>query len=386
MIRPGFQNELVIREILTKDQIDIFLEKAYTIWRLPFSKTRTCWGIWRKGIGGSEYSPQRPKVEDVEPTNKRESLETKTRISGFPSPIKAEEKPDSSPWQETRKTTAPLPSRAASTLRLSKSQSQPPVLPTAPGEENRTPDGMDIVPPTVEESAASFNIDPEERELLLRIPLELFYPPPPPEHCGNGRFRWKCPIHGCVAVLDSASNYMDLFPGFSEIEAEWLRRKPENLDGEMGREVIRHIQCRHYEFHLKDSRVDLVDVGLFYLFLPGRYIDVDLSAGETHFSRLEYFSSNALVMFDDCFIYESAGPDGNPLSFTCSLPYHMTALHLCLGQTTASAGLRALKIEARPGHRHSSSDFLHILQPHFLSYTYLLHCNTLPFSGYQQDG
>lgn len=304
MIRPGFQDELVARQILTKDQIDIFLEKAYAIWRLPFSKTRTCWGIWRKGIGGSEDPPHRLKVEDVKPTNKRESLETNTRISGFPSPIKAEEWPDSPPWQEMRKNTASLPSRAASTLRQSNSQSQTPVLPTAPKAENHTPEGMDIVPLTVEESAVSFDIDPEERELLLRIPLELFYPPPPPEHCGNGRFRWKCPIRGCIAVLDSASNYMDLFPGFNEIEAEWLRRKPGSLDSEMGREVIRYIQCRHYEFHLKDSRVDLVNVGLFYLFLPDSYIDVDLSAGETRFSRLEYFSFNTLVMFVDCFIYE----------------------------------------------------------------------------------
>ncbi len=141
---------------------------------------------------------------------------------------------------------------------------------------------MDITPLSVAKSAVSFDIDPEERELLLRIPLELFYPPPPPEHCGNGRFRWNCPIRGCAAVLDSASNYMDLFPGFGEIEANWLRTKPESLDGEIGREVIRHIQSQHYEFHLKDSRVDLVDVGFFcqvvtltLTFLQGKLVSLD---------------------------------------------------------------------------------------------------------------
>ena len=263
MIRPGFQDEVVAREILTKDQINIFLEKAYTIWRMPFSKKRSHWGIWRKGIGGSKDPPRLPKVEDVKPTNKRESFETNTQIPGFLSPIKAEERLDSPSQQEMRKHTAPSPSRTTSIPRLSNSQSRPPVFLTAPKVESRTSEGMDIIPLTVEKSAVPFDIDPEERELLLRIPLELFYPPPPPEHRGNGRFRWKCPVRGCAAVLDSASNYVDLFPGFSEIEAKWLRTKPESPDGEIGQEVIRHIQCQHYEFHLKDSGVDLVDVGFF---------------------------------------------------------------------------------------------------------------------------
>jgi hypothetical protein len=44
----------------------------------------------------------------------------------------------------------------------------------------------------------------------------------------------------------------------------------EGLDSEMGRLFIYHIQCRHYEFHLKDSGVELVDVCLLYLFSPTR--------------------------------------------------------------------------------------------------------------------
>jgi hypothetical protein len=221
LIRPGFQDELVNREILTKDQIDIFLEKAHTIWR---KYDRVHWGAWRKGIGGPEDLPHHPKVEDVKPTKKCESVETNSQISSFPSSIKVEERPDPPRRRAKGKHTGSSPSRVTSTPRLSNSQSQPPALPSAPSAENCASEGMDITPRTAEESASSLDIDPEERELLLRIPLELFFPPPPPEHCGNERFRWKCPIRGCLAVLDSASNYMNLFPGFSETEAEWLLR------------------------------------------------------------------------------------------------------------------------------------------------------------------
>lgn len=275
MTRPGFQDELVNREILTKDQIDIFLKKAHTIWHLP-GNYHVHWG---KGIGGSEDLPQHPKVEDVKPTYKRESVETNPQISGFPSPIKVEERPDSPRQQEEGTQTITSPSRVTSPPRLSNSQSQPPVLPSTPRAENCTSEGMDTISSTTEEGTVPFDIDPEERELLLRIPLELFFPPPPPEQCSNERFRWKCPIRGCGAVLDSASNHVGLFPGFSEIEAGWLPRKPESLNGEMGRLFIYHIQCRHYEFHLKDSGVDLVDVGST-LFLPGHSSDVELFCRE----------------------------------------------------------------------------------------------------------
>ena len=235
---------------------------------------------WGKGIGSSEDLPRHPKVEDIKPTYKRESVETTSQISGFTSSIKIEERPDSPRQQENETKTVPSPSRVTSTPRLSNSQSQPPVLPSTPTAENCTSEGMDTISPTTEEGTLPFDIDPEERELLLRIPLELFFPPPPPEQCNNERFYWKCPIRGCGAVLDSASNYVDLFPGFSEIEAEWLPRKPESLNSEMGQRFIYHIQCRHYEFHLKESGVDLVDVGPI-LFLLDPSSDVDLFCRES---------------------------------------------------------------------------------------------------------
>jgi len=145
-------------------------------------------------------------------------------------------------------------------------QSQPEVLPSTPRAENCTSEGMNMTSLIPEDSPVSSDIGPEERNLLLRIPLELFYPPPPPEHCGDGGFRWKCPIRGCFAILDSASNYTELFSGFSEVEAGWLRSKPEgtSTDSKMGQEIIYHILCRHYESHMEDSGVDIVDVGVFY--------------------------------------------------------------------------------------------------------------------------
>lgn len=255
-----------------------------------------------KGIGGPAGPPHCPKVEHIKPTNSYESVEMNTQISGFLSLIKVEEELDSPRPQKDIKHTVPLPLRTTSTPSLSVYQSQPPVLPTAPRAETCTIEGIDITPSIAEESAVSFDIDPEERELLLCIPLELFYPPPPPEHCGNGRFRWKCPISVCVVVLDSASNYMDLFPGFSEIEAEWLRRKPESFDSEMGRQVIYHVQCRHYEFHLKDSGVDLVDVRLFYFVFAVRLTLI--SSGKTRLSRLEHSSYNTPVILATCLICE----------------------------------------------------------------------------------
>jgi len=279
-------------------------------------------GTWGKGIGGVEVLPNHLKVEDVKPINKRESVETNTQLSGFPSLIKVEERSDSSRRQEKKRHTVPLPSRVTSAPRSSNSQSQPSEMHSATGPENCTNEGMDILPHAAEDSAVTFDIEPEERRLLLRIPLELFFPPPPPEHCSNERFRWKCPIRGCAAVLDSASNYMDLFPGFSEIEAEWLPRRPESLDSEMGRLFIHHIQCRHYEFHLKDSGVDLVDVGLFYL--SRQSPDVDAPAGKTRLSRLEYF---IFVIFVTCSIYGFSGFRWYPSACPSLAHFHIISLH-----------------------------------------------------------
>jgi len=233
---------------------------------MPLSKIGVRWGTWRKGIGGPAEPPHCPKVEDVKPTNKLESVEATRQTPGFPPPIKAEERQDPSPQQEEANNIASLLPRAMSSPGLSVSQSQTSVLPATPRPENCTSEGISLTTPTPERSSIFSDIEPEERELMLRIPLELCYPPPPPEHCGDGRFRWKCHIRGCVATLDSASNYTDPFSGISEVEAEWLRRKPESIESELGQEIIYHILCRHYEFHLQDSGVDIVDVGLFYLF------------------------------------------------------------------------------------------------------------------------
>ena len=255
-MKPRFQDELIAREILTKDQIALFLQKAYTIWRMPLPKVGVRWGTWRKGIGGPADPPHRPKVENVKSINKRESIETNRQTLRTPPLIKAEERVD-----PPQRHSPPL--RTMSPQHLSVFQSQPQVLPTTTRAEGCTTEGMDLSSFTPDEISASSDIDPEERELLLRIPLELFYPPPPPDRCSDRRFRWKCPIHGCVAIIDSASNYKDLFPGFGEVEAEWLRRKPESFDSEMGQEILYNVFCRHYEVHLNESRVDIVAVGTF---------------------------------------------------------------------------------------------------------------------------
>ena len=265
LTRPQFQDDIIARGILSKDQVDIFLEKAYKIWRLPFSKVRVRWGTWRKGIGGPADPPQRPKVEDIKLTNKHENFVTNHQIPGYSSPIKAEEKPDPSQLRGKAKKGASRPSRAIFTPCVSVSQSQPPVLPSTPRAKTGTSEVMTITSSNPGESSVLSDIDPEERMLMLRIPLELFYPPPPADHRSDGMFHWKCPIRGCSAVLDSASNYMDLFSGFSEVEAEWLRRKPGGCESEMGQEIIYNILCRHYEFHLEESGVDVVDVSLLHL-------------------------------------------------------------------------------------------------------------------------
>lgn len=247
----------------------MFLEKAYTIWRMPSSKIGVLWGTWRKSIGGPEERPHYPKAEGVKPTIKRESLETNRQTPGFPPPVKAEEQQVSLKQQEIVNKTTP-----ASPLPIS--QSQPEVLPLTPRIDDCASEGMIIASLIPEDSSVFSDIDPEERKLLLRIPLELFYPPPPPEHCGDGKFRWKCPIRGCFAILDSASRYTEPFSGFSEVEAEWLRRKHESTGSEMGREIIYHILCQHYESHMEDSGVDIVDVGLVLFFGLSSYADMTL--------------------------------------------------------------------------------------------------------------
>ena len=239
----------------------MFLEKAYTIWRMPLSKLCVRWGTWRKGIGGPVEPPQGPKVGDISPAPDRKRVETHRWTSKLPTPIKVEEQ------QEDMKNTVLPPSRTTSAPSLPVFQSQPERLPSTPKTENCASNGTTMTSLNPEDISFSSDIDPEERKLLLRIPLELFYPPPPPEHCCDGRFRWKCPIRGCSVILDSASNYTELFSGFSEVEAEWPRSKPGSTDSQMSREVIYHILCRHYESHLEDSGVEIVDVGssIFWL-------------------------------------------------------------------------------------------------------------------------
>lgn len=239
----------------------MFLEKAYTIWRMPLSKLHVRWGTWRMGIGGPVEPPQGPKVRDISPATDYKRVETNRWASKLPTLIKAEEQ------QEDMNNIVLPPSRTTSALSLPVFQSQLEGLSPTPKTENCASEGATMTSLTPEDISFSSDGDPEERKLLLRIPLELFYPPPPPEHCGDGRFRWKCPIRGCFVILDSASNYSELFSGFSEVKAEWLRSKPGSTDSEMSREVIYHILCRHYESHLEDSGVEIVDVGssIFWL-------------------------------------------------------------------------------------------------------------------------
>jgi hypothetical protein len=306
LIRPRFQDELIDREILTKQQIDIFLDKAYKIWRVPVSKVGVRWGTWRKGIGGPSDPLPRLKLEEVNRANKRRNIETDRSFPEFPSPefpspeflfsVKAEEKSDPPQRQEKMKNKVSPPTRTIFASPLPEAQSQPQAI---PGANNRMSNEANLTFVTPERSTDTPNIDPEQRELLRRIPWQLFFPPPPPEQCGNGRFRWKCPLRGCPAVIDSASNYVDLFPGFSEDQAECLRSRPDGFKNEMGQDIIYNIHRRHYDFHFKETGVDLIDDEVGMPYLPGHCPNVDFFAAKTCPASLahSYFPHNDHLLF-----------------------------------------------------------------------------------------